>query len=118
MTFKDFDSQMARLRMAFGKTHLTSEHGEMIWKSSCDLTLEQFMRMTDFFISTLHKAPLPKDFEVQGTVERKEEFKKQNKAASELLDQPWPKGLAAWIEGNYPGCKNLNEVLNRQRAAK
>lgn len=115
MTMPEFDIQMARIRSAFGKTHLGNEQIKLIWKYTCDLKEEQMIGICDNFISKFHKCPLPADFLDAGHEARKKEFKEDLRGATEYLYDKWPTGLKAYLAKEFPGCNTLNEAVEVRR---
>ncbi len=62
MNHEQFDIQIQRLSIPFGKKHFDTQRTQMIWGYVSELPYENFIKIVDHMISGGRKPPVPHDF--------------------------------------------------------
>ena len=58
-----FNARMDLLKTSFGEKMFDLARSAFIWKFCQTLTDDEFTKITDHFLSSMHRAPLPSDFQ-------------------------------------------------------
>lgn len=118
MTTEVFNSEMKRIYGVFGEKHYPHERIRSIWSHWRDLPDNGFIKLVSHFINTrkIGDAPLPQDFIDAAHRERKNQFNRDVQGAADaVFDWSKQKGLKAFLDENYPGCKTLWEAVEVER---
>jgi len=114
MTEEAFRNQAQRLTSRWPKS-FDAESLKLIARGLKDLPDYTVERIVTHFLLTMRAAPLPQDFVDAGHKERKRLFERDvSGSANAVFNWGEQKGLRAFLDEFYPGCKTLWEAVQIQ----
>jgi hypothetical protein len=117
MTRENFDEQLSRLRFRFGDRNFDPEFIKLLAKEVQSMPDHDLTRMVSDFIGSrpATRPPLLVDFrEARIQIEKYKFTREVQGAADAVFDWAKQKGLKAFLDENYPGCKSLWEAVQVQ----
>lgn len=117
MTREVFDEQIRRLRLRFGERAFDSEFTRLIAGEMQHTTDPDLIYIVSNLISSrpATRPPLMVDFREARLSQEKYKFNQDvSGAADAVFDWSKQKGLQAYLDENYPGCKSLWEAVQVQ----
>lgn len=117
MTPEFFVSQISRMKQRFSERAFDIEFTKLVGREVSQMSNEDFLRLVDVMVGGRKHTmpPTLTDFREMRLGIEKQSFNRDVQGAARAMNTQWTSnGLQAFLDGEYPGAKTLNDAKDIQ----